>query len=296
MLPAHLSRCLSRRLLSSSAVPLALSITGRSSALVSASTVLIGGIDESGRGAVIGPMTVALCLVSAADTASLYAAGVRDSKTVAKGKRTALAAIIRERAHAVRCAVVTAEQIDTQRRHGRTVNDITVDALTAVVYSINDARFISPSDVTFTAALAHERCAVPPLTLFVDSMDVTPQRLTRRLQSEFPAMNIWSLHRADALHTQVAAASIIAKTTRDELMADIQRRSLMLTSLDVGSGYPADTKTQRFIKEWIRARDRGDAKWTNVPSDILRTSWHTQNLAHTKDMTSTGVTAPRSQQ
>lgn len=55
-----------------------------------------------------------------------------------------------------------------------------------------------------------------------------------------------SMHRADSINVVVSAASIIAKITRDLEIQEIRN-----TYSNIGSGYPSDEKTMRFIKQWV---------------------------------------------
>ncbi|MAE13458.1 ribonuclease HII, partial [Candidatus Woesearchaeota archaeon] len=78
-------------------------------------------------------------------------------------------------------------------------------------------------------------------------------------------------HKADLNHPIVSAASIIAKVTRDREIEKIKQK----IKIDFGSGYPADPKTQAFIKN------------NHDKYDIFRTTWKTyKNIAQTKQQTS----------
>jgi ribonuclease HII len=56
---------------------------------------------------------------------------------------------------------------------------------------------------------------------------------------------IISSHHADRKYPVVSAASIIAKVNRDRAIEKLRKNH------DLGSGYPSDSKTMNFIKEWI---------------------------------------------
>jgi ribonuclease HII len=58
------------------------------------------------------------------------------------------------------------------------------------------------------------------------------------------------LHHADTLNIVVSAASILAKIIRDKEIQKIRN-----IYQDIGSGYPSDEKTMRFIKKWIRVHE-----------------------------------------
>ena len=54
------------------------------------------------------------------------------------------------------------------------------------------------------------------------------------------------MHHADRLNVVVSGASIIAKVIRDSEISKIR-----LKYGDVGSGYPSDKKTIKFVQEWF---------------------------------------------
>jgi len=76
-------------------------------------------------------------------------------------------------------------------------------------------------------------------------------------------LNIISEHNADEKYPIVSAASILAKVRRDELVRDLERT----VGKEIGSGYPADPKTVRFLENWVM--DHG-----TLP-DFARNSWET---------------------
>ena len=71
----------------------------------------------------------------------------------------------------------------------------------------------------------------------------------------------------------VASASIIAKTTRDKLVKEIEEELREKLDLPLGSGYPSDPITMKFIKEWKR-------RFGGLPPHV-RKSWKTiKKLTH----------------
>ena len=74
------------------------------------------------------------------------------------------------------------------------------------------------------------------------------------------AMELKADHKAESKYEVVAAASILAKVKRDEEVAGIKSA----IGIDFGSGYPADPKTQEFLKNHA----------DKFP-DILRHEWAT---------------------
>jgi ribonuclease HII len=61
-------------------------------------------------------------------------------------------------------------------------------------------------------------------------------------------MEVVAEHRADKNHLVVAAASILAKVERDRSVREIEKS----LGLKIGSGYPSDPATVRFLEEWVK--------------------------------------------
>ncbi len=83
---------------------------------------------------------------------------------------------------------------------------------------------------------------------YVDSCDVNPSRYKRTINSFLKRNNtkLISMHHADRLNVVVSGASIIAKVIRDSEISKIR-----LKYGDLGSGYPSDKKTIKFVQEWF---------------------------------------------
>ena len=208
---------------------------------------LICGIDEAGRGPVIGPLVVAGVQVD--DEKVLEDTGVRDSKKCTPERRERLANIIKGKAKAIDLVILHPEEIDNLRNN-MTLNEIEVDAFCKVMRSLR-------SDV-----------------YYVDSADVDENRFARALKMrlDFDA-EIISSHKAEEKFLVVAAASIIAKTTRDRLVKEIEEELRKKLDLPLGSGYPSDPITMKFIKEWKR-------RFGGLPP-YVRKSWKTiKKLTH----------------
>ena len=88
---------------------------------------------------------------------------------------------------------------------------------------------------------------------YVDSCDVNPSRYQRTIKSFLKQNNtkLVSMHHADRLSVVVSGASIIAKVIRDSEISKIR-----IKYGDVGSGYPSDKKTIKFVKEWFRQKNQ----------------------------------------
>ncbi len=191
------------------------------------------GIDEAGRGSVVGSMFIA----GVQYVEELDRIGVRDSKKLTPKKREYLSARIEELTEY--CVLeVTAHEIDILRGNGLTMNDISVLYFSKVFSELQ------------------------PEKAFVDSSDVNAERFAAKIKENYrKEVEIISEHHADEKYTVVGAASIIAKVYRDRHI----RRLESETGMKIGSGYPSDPLTMRFISNIDKY---------NIPP-YVRSSWMT---------------------
>lgn len=196
------------------------------------------GVDEAGKGPVLGSMFAAAVR---ADPAALPA-DVGDSKTIAPERREELSSGIRETAEAVAVAEVPVERIDNPETD---MNRLTVAAHAAAI----------------------EGVARDGLTGLVDAGDANAARFGRRVAERVAervaaSVDIDAAHGADASDPVVGAASIVAKVERDAHVARLAE-----TYGPLGSGYPSDPDTRRFLREYVS--EKGD-----LPP-CARASWST---------------------
>ena len=201
------------------------------------------GIDEAGKGPVIGSMFVAGVL----NFEGLEELGVKDSKRLSPAKREYLAERIEE-ATEVHIVEMTASEIDASRK-GITMNEIMVKRFSDVIIHFKPDRAI------------------------VDAADVKPERFAANLRANYEkegggALEIISEFKADARYPLVSAASIVAKVHRDRSIRALEEN----IGAEIGSGYPADPKTIRFLKELLKEKELED-----IP-DYVRKSWKTVHL------------------
>ena len=184
---------------------------------------MLAGVDEAGRGPVLGPLVVAGVLVES--DKPLRKLGVKDSKLLSPKKREELAPKIREAALRVELRVIPAEELNV-RMPGQNLNEIEVHAFAEIL----------------------ERLA--PKTAIVDACDVNAARFGQNVAKRVThPVVIKSLHEADAKHPIVGAASIVAKVERDRLMAELRA-----AHGECGSGYSHDVVTQEWLKAYVASR------------------------------------------
>ena len=202
---------------------------------------MICGIDEAGRGPVIGPLVIAG--VTFQDDTKLIEYKVRDSKKCSPERRENLAKLIKEIALGYEIIIIPASSIDDMRKV-MTLNEIEVNAFIKVIKKLK------------------------PEVCYVDSADVNEKRFATDILSGLSFKpTIISKHKADDIYPVVSAASILAKTKRDEEVRKIALELEKRLNLPLGSGYPADPITQKFIRSWFE-------KYGKLPPHT-RHSWNT---------------------
>lgn len=183
----------------------------------------IAGIDEAGRGPMIGPLVVCGVLIDQKDLPRLKALKLRDSKTLSPRRRRDFNTRIREIARKVEIKSVSAAEIDALRTSGYTLNEIEVLAFASI------AKELRPQEV------------------FMDAADVNAQRFGEFVKSksglESEGTKFISEHKADAKYPIVSAAGILAKVERDSQVEELHQEYG-----DFGSGYPSDPKSVGFVK------------------------------------------------
>jgi len=202
---------------------------------------MISGIDEAGRGPVFGPLVIAG--VSFKDEDNLRKYGIKDSKQLTAKKREEILRRIKKICIDYKLLVISAKDIDDMRRV-MTLNEIELNGFLKIIKQLK------------------------PKICYVDSVDVNEKRFGRTIQSNLTfKLEIISEHKADERYAVVGAASIIAKTKRDEIIKKIENELIKKLNKPLGSGYPADPVTQDFLRSWVR-------KYGKLPP-FVRHSWKT---------------------
>ena len=211
-------------------------------------TAFTGGVDEAGRGPLVGPMVVAGVALPADKIAVLLELGVTDSKKLTPKRREALDTKLRAIPE-IRIVelVISPDEID------RAVGNASV----------------SLNGLTLTRmAEAIERLSADEV--YIDLVGQNPDRHVLALSRLLTCPpRIYSSAKADALYPITGAASIIAKVRRDREIAAMN--SLFLDRYGpIGSGYPGDPATREFLR--LAWREEG----------IFRRSWSSyRNWCHT---------------
>jgi ribonuclease HII len=202
----------------------------------------MAGVDEAGRGSVIGPLVIAGVSVEENDLPKLVDIGVKDSKLLSPQKRETLATQIRKLALNCHVVFLSPVEIDHVVETGKRLHRLN--------------RFEAQSMARVIAVLK-------PDVAYVDASDVIADRFGEHIAENLDFnLKIVSEHKADITYPIVSAASIIAKVERDQAISNLQKKHGNL-----GCGYPSDSNTINFLGDWIR-------KFGSYP-DFVRKSWKT---------------------
>ena len=193
----------------------------------------ICGVDEAGRGSMLGPLVVAGITISRSKINLLKKLVVRDSKKLSPVARERLYKKIIEVVDDYHVIRISPRIID------KSVSNHSLNHLEAKYM----AKVISK---------------LSPSTAFVDSCDVNSKRFGKEISKLTSNTKIRSYHHADSKFITVSAASILAKVSRDRAITRLSKKH------DIGSGYPSDPKTKVFVKKSIRR---------NQNLTFLRKSW-----------------------
>ena len=211
--------------------------------------MLVSGVDEAGRGPVIGPLVVAGVSIDEKDLPKLADLGVKDSKLLSPQRRETLAAQIKELSFNHHIVSLSPHEIDRVVERGRRLHKL--NRLEA-------------------QAMARVITVLTPDVVYVDAADILADRFGEHIAENLSfSPKIVCEHKADASYPIVSAASIIAKVERDRAISQLQKKHG-----NMGCGYPSDPNTIKFLEDWIR-------KFGDYP-DFVRKSWKTAKRVKSK--------------
>lgn len=196
--------------------------------------MLVCGVDDAGRGSVLGPLVIVGISIEKNKIKQLVKIGVKDSKQLSPQSREKLYEQILSIVDGYYVAKISPRIID------KSVNKNLLNQL--------EANYMAKVIKKLKAGAS-----------YVDSCDVNPKRFGLYISNIAKTGKIISSHHADRKYPVVSAASIIAKVSRDREIEKLRKNH------DLGSGYPSDSKTMGFIKNWI-------SKNGGVPV-FVRKSW-----------------------
>lgn len=202
------------------------------------------GIDEAGRGPVLGPMvySAAVCRVDSLD--KLEALGVDDSKQMSESDRETMRSRIESCPYLhYSSTILSAEELSAKmlRANKYNLNSISHDTALALV------------DRAYNQG-------IPISEVYVDTVG-NPETYASKFRERFPRLRrVVVEKKADATYRIVGAASIVAKTTRDRMLKNWKfeeeeggknKNDMLTFGRDFGSGYPSDPRTKLWLKTHV---------------------------------------------
>jgi ribonuclease HII len=196
--------------------------------------MLVCGVDEAGRGSVVGPLVIAGILIERNKIKYLSKIGVKDSKLLSPKSRENL--------------------------YKKIISIVDDYYVTRIPPSVID-RSVSKNQLNDLEAkyMAKVIEQLKPSSAYVDSCDVNPARFGTKISKLAKIKKVYSSHHADRRFPIISAASIIAKVNRDRAIEKLR------LDYDVGSGYPSDSKTMEFLRRYIGLH--------GFPPKFARKSW-----------------------
>lgn len=202
---------------------------------------LVCGVEEAGRGPVIGPMVMCGVLIEEADIPKLKSIGAKDSKLLTSRTREILYSQITRMVVDYKIVIISPKEID--------------DALNSTELNLNWLEAITSAGIIN---------ALNPTKATLDCPSNNDAAYTNYVKKHLNAANkhvkIISEHKADLHYPEVSAASILAKVTRDREIIKLKEKYKM----NFGSGYPSDAVTRGFLEKYYN-----DEKY----SSIFRKTW-----------------------
>lgn len=193
------------------------------------------GIDEAGKGPVLGSLFIGCSIINLAGGLKdlngfqdkLSDIGVTDSKKIQPKKRNLIYQELKDLMD-IKYAQLTPALIDTNYINGGKISELEIKAVVELLE------------------------AEKPDLIIIDALTSRPdsfgEDLKKRLSFD---CKVISENKADLKYPIVGAASIIAKELREQELEQIR----INIKLDCGSGYPADPKTKEFVKKYYNSKD-----------------------------------------
>lgn len=206
----------------------------------------IAGIDEAGRGPLIGPLVICVAAIREEQQESLRELGVKDSKLLSEKQREDILKFLE---HKVRYELVMIQPAE--------IDEAVLSKTTNLNWLEADhgSNLLNKLDVKLDGEIAR---------VIIDCPSNNPKAyeayFKKRVDND--EMTFQVEHKADLNHLIVGAASIIAKVAREKELEKLKRKF----KIDFGSGYPGDPKTKEFVKKYYADKEFGR---------LFRKSWAT---------------------
>lgn len=188
------------------------------------------GVDEAGRGPVLGPMVYGICYCPLKRHEDLKEAGVADSKTLKEADRERIFGIIDNKNDFVGWALEVISPV-------------------CISTNMNKRPKVSLNEISHNSAIGLIKQAIAAgvqvAEVYLDTVG-PPEKYQAKLQQIFPTLKVTVEKKADALFPCVSGASICAKVARDKALAEWEFPE-GIEIKNWGSGYPGDPVTKNFL-------------------------------------------------
>ncbi|AXI24755.1 ribonuclease HII [Methanofervidicoccus sp. A16] len=223
---------------------------------------IILGLDEAGRGPVLGPMVIALVKARERDLEEFNKWGLKDSKKLNKNKRNELYNLIINK-YEVKTIVLEAKDIDKMIKRSN-LDNIEIGMFSKLINKVlrEEYKIENWNDI-----YTHYD---KKFKIYIDACSNNKKVFSNKIKSKLIVYNsnieIIAEHKADDKYKIVSAASIVAKVTRDRIIDNYKK-----IYGEIGSGYPSDRVTINYLRNYIK--EHGE-----LP-EIARKCWKTsQNM------------------
>ncbi len=198
---------------------------------------LILGIDEAGRGPVIGPMVIAGYCIEEEKLDLLKSLGVKDSKELTRKQREEIYNEIIKLTDKYKYIIIGPKTIDYYVYRNK-LNYLEFENMIKIIEEIK------------------------PDKVIIDSPMVNTKKVIEYIKNNLKInVEIIAENKADKNYPVVSAASIIAKVIRDREIDKIKEK----LNLDIGSGYPSDEKTIEVLKkDYDKIKDYVRESWITI--------------------------------
>ncbi len=207
--------------------------------------MLILGIDDAGRGPVIGPMVLAGCLIDENVEKKLKKLGVKDSKQLTQKRREFLSEQIKDVAETFEIVLAYPNEIDGKNHDGINLNSLEAMKMADVVNKINKG--------------------FNKIKVIVDCPSVNIEKWRDFFMTKIDNLSNLEIvceHKADVKYVAVSAASILAKCVRETEMDKLREQY----GSEIGSGYCSDPNTKKFLEKNLK---------NHKDDGIFRKTWST---------------------
>lgn len=212
---------------------------------------IICGVEEAGRGPVIGPLVMAAVTIDQKEEIKLKEIGVKDSKLLTPKQREDMFEKIKKAVKKYEIKILSPQDVD--------------DALNDPNINLNWLEAINSAELI-------NKLKPDKAILDCPSNNILAYKNYVEKLLKFK-VEIVSEHKADLNHLIVGAASILAKVTRDREIEKLKKKYGQM-----GSGYPSDPNTKTFLEK----------NWDKHP-EIFRKTWASyKNIAKKKSQKGLG--------